>query len=211
MKNVAFLFSGRGSLTRSVQLGIAAAASLARLALVISNNPMARREALPLSDTTNFYALNHRNFPTRSAHEEALTELLEGHDIDLIVLGGYRRVFTNSFVEKYGKITMNTHPSLLPAFPGDGAQRMAIEAGVKITGATLHFINEKVDQGPIIAQAAVSISDNTTVDQLRQLIISEEERLITNAVSAFLDDRLSIEGNKVKISGIPSVLQPSLM
>ncbi|THA05844.1 phosphoribosylglycinamide formyltransferase, partial [Rodentibacter pneumotropicus] len=123
--------------------------------------------------------------------------LLEINNIESIVLGGFRRIFTPTFVDKYGNMTINTHPSILPAFPGDHAQKKAIEAGVKITGATIHFINNEVDQGPIINQDIVRINTNTQESELKEKIIKVEEKIIANAVSDFLNGYLVIEGHKV--------------
>ncbi|WP_425248727.1 phosphoribosylglycinamide formyltransferase [Chelonobacter oris] len=102
-----------------------------------------------------------------------------------------------TFVNKYGNITINTHPSILSAFPGDYAPKKAIEAGVKITGATIHFINNEVDQGPIIDQDIVRINTDTQESELKEKIIKVEEKIIANAVSDFLNGYLVIEDNKV--------------
>lgn len=193
-KNIAFLFSGRGSLLNSVIQGIKKSQINAQLSLVITNNTLADKS---LFSKYNFHIIDHTKYDKRKSFELAIMELLEKNKIDLIVLGGFRRIFSPEFVLKYGNITINTHPSILPAFPGDHAQKKAIQSGVKITGATIHFINNEVDRGPIIDQDIVKINTKTLENELREKIIKVEEKMITNAVSDFLNGYLVIDKNRV--------------
>lgn len=193
-KNVAFLFSGRGSLLNSVIDGINKSKTGSNLKLIITNNTSINYDRF---ENYSFYVIDHKKYDYRIEFEKEIMSLLESNNIGLVVLGGFRRILSPTFVEKYGNITINTHPSILPSFPGDHAQKRAIEAGVKITGATIHFINNEVDQGPIIDQDIVRITENIQESELREKIIKVEEKIISNAVSDFLNGYLIIEGNRV--------------
>ncbi|TCP68327.1 phosphoribosylglycinamide formyltransferase [Baia soyae] len=196
-KRVAFLFSGRGSLMGAVQGGLSGTSS--ELVLVITNNPNVDSSQLPIPEGCEFYCIDHKSYHSRSDHEQEIALLMDRCQIDLIVLGGYRRIFSTEFVEKYGHQTINTHPSLLPAFVGDKAQLKAIQKGVRITGATVHFINNEVDQGPIITQAAVEVKPHYTESDLREAIIGVERLALARAVKLFLDDKLEIQHNVVHV------------
>lgn len=193
-KNIAFLFSGRGSLLPSVIDGIEKSETNSSLSLVITNNASINEEKF---SRYNFYIVDHKKYKQREDFESEIVKLLNLYEIDLIVLGGFRRIFSSSFVRQYGNITINTHPSILPAFPGDKAQKKAIDYGVKLTGATIHFINDEVDNGPIIDQGIVRINSKTSETELRESIIKVEEHLISKAVSDFLNGYLVIDDNKV--------------
>lgn len=197
MKNIAFLFSGRGSLIESVVHAINSVNLEARLSLVLTNNPnFSQNENILFKDIPVIKVCN-RDFSNRDDFEKVIVNHLNIAEIDLIILGGFRRILSPNFVKEFGHMTMNTHPSLLPAFPGDKAQLRALESGCKVTGATLHFINDEVDAGPIIDQEPVRINNNMTLDNLRESIIFVEKKMISKAVIAFLEGRLKILGNKV--------------
>ncbi|SFX57036.1 phosphoribosylglycinamide formyltransferase-1 [Thermoactinomyces sp. DSM 45891] len=196
-KRVAFLFSGRGSLLGAVQDGLKKLSS--ELTLVITNNPKVDSSQLPISEGCYFTCIDHQNYKSRRDHENEISSLIDRYQIDLIVLGGYRRIFSTEFVERYGHKTINTHPSLLPAFVGDKAQLKAIQKGVRITGATVHFINNEVDQGPIITQAAVEVKPHYTESDLREAIIDVEKLALARAVHLFLEDKLEIKDDVVYV------------
>ncbi|MDH3001427.1 phosphoribosylglycinamide formyltransferase [Chelonobacter oris] len=192
--NIAFLFSGRGSLLESVINGMKESNTDSKLSLIITNNPTINKNDFL---EYNFHIVDHKKHENRESFEKTITNLLEENNINLIVLGGFRRIFSPSFVKKYGEMTINTHPSILPAFPGDKAQLKAINYGVKLTGATIHFINEHVDNGPIIDQGFVKITTKTTEEELKEEIIKVEKDLIRKAVSDFINKKLIIKENKV--------------
>jgi phosphoribosylglycinamide formyltransferase-1 len=168
LKNIAFLFSGSDILLGSVIEFCNTTDSGCSLKLIISNNKEANLNSFDVPGNTEFHILNHFDYNIRHEHEDAIENLLIKHEIDLIVLGGYRRVFTERFVNKFGSMIINTHPSILPSFPGDKAQKNAIEYGVRCSGATMHFINNEVDQGPIITQSVVEVEIGITESELRK-------------------------------------------
>ncbi|MBN3831026.1 phosphoribosylglycinamide formyltransferase [Burkholderia sp. Ac-20344] len=199
MKKIAFLFSGRGSLIRSVMKGVDRASVPAEIALVITNNKDFPATGGTLIDRFDVTRILHSEFADRDLFEAAIACQLDAHGVDLIVLGGFRRIFSPAFVNKYGTRTINTHPSILPAFPGDKAQRRALDAGVKVTGATVHFINDEVDAGPIIDQGVVRISAGMTEPELKDEIIKVEEIIIADAVRNILDERIAVENGIVRV------------
>ncbi|GLY62499.1 phosphoribosylglycinamide formyltransferase [Pectobacterium carotovorum subsp. carotovorum] len=205
MKSIAFLFSGRGSLLTSVQDAINDANSQARLSLVLTNNQNFFPEDNPIFDGVSVTKISHHEYKERNEFEEKIAEKLNEVDADLIILGGFRRIFSPPFVERFGHKTMNTHPSLLPAFPGDKAQLKALQAGLRITGATLHFINDEVDAGPIIDQEPVRITNGMTESQLREDIVQVEKKMIYNAIRAFLDGKIKIVNDRVSYEGYADV------
>jgi len=205
MKKVAFLFSGRGSLLTTVLEAINACNQKAELSVVITNNVSFSSDKNPAFKDIKVLKINHHDYKDREEFEREISNHLDSGGADLIILGGFRRIFSPEFVKKYGSITMNTHPSLLPAFPGDKAQLKAINAGLRISGATLHFINEHVDAGPIIDQEPVRILNGTTEYELKELIIEAERLMIYRAVCAFIENRISVFDNRVVYEGYNDV------
>ena len=199
MKIIAFIFSGRGTLLHYIQDQLKILHLKGFVSLVITNNPSAAKESLPIRSGCEFHYIDHKSYENREDHENAIIHLIDRLQIDLIVLGGYRRIFTSDFVDKYGYKTINTHPSLLPAFVGDKAQLMAIQRGVRITGATVHFINNDVDCGPIITQVAVNIHPSYSEKDLKEAIIQQEKKALMLAIRLFIEDKLIINGNLVRI------------
>ncbi|CAM3463191.1 putative phosphoribosylglycinamide formyltransferase [Xenorhabdus nematophila ATCC 19061] len=201
MKKVAFLFSGRGSLLSSVKNAIENSSNPAELCLIITNNKDFSTKGLSDFDGIKVHKISHLDYSSREGFEQEIADKLEKNESDLIVLGGFRRIFSPEFVKKFGNKTINTHPSLLPAFPGDKAQLRAIESGVRITGATVHFINDEVDAGPIIEQECVRIYNGMTESELREAIINAEKEMMYRVVIAFIDNKLKLENNKVFFEG----------
>jgi len=167
--------------------------------LVLSNVPEAegldRARALGVPTV----AIPHRDYGDRDRHEEAVLEALRRVEPDLVCLAGYMRLLSARFVAQYPNRIMNIHPALLPAFPGLEAQRRALEHGVKVTGCTVHFVDEQCDHGPIILQAPVPVLEDDTVDSLSARILAEEHRIYPEAVSLFFQGRLRVEGRRVAI------------
>lgn len=207
MKRVAFLFSGRGSLIHSVIKAINESRTPAELTVIITNNPEFT-SVDSLFDGLKVEVVNHKEFSSRSHFDAHIASILRASQIDLVILGGFRRIFTKEFAMEFGSITMNTHPSLLPALPGDKAQQKALDMGLRITGATLHFINEEVDAGPIIDQQPVRIYNDMTENDLRQAIIDVEQKMIYRATLSFLDGNLKLSENRVIYKDHMSVQNP---
>jgi len=136
---------------------------------------------------------------SRKEHEKEILSCLRKHGVDLVVLDGYMRILSPSFIRGYKNKIMNVHPSLLPAFPGKNAWKQALDHGVKVSGCTIHFADKDVDAGPIILQTPVQVREDDTVEMLKERILVEEKKLYPEAIRLFAEGRLKVEGRKVKI------------
>jgi phosphoribosylglycinamide formyltransferase-1 len=199
--NLGILISGRGSNLRALVAAVRARQVRGRVALVVSNVPAAPGLAWAGSEGLPTACLPHRQFPSREAHDEAILAELRRRGVELVCLAGYMRLLGPAFVRAYPLRILNIHPSLLPAFPGLEAQRRAWEAGVKVSGATVHFVDEELDHGPILAQEAVPVLEDDTPDTLAARILEVEHRLYPLAVSLLCDGRVEVEGRRVRIRG----------
>jgi phosphoribosylglycinamide formyltransferase 1 len=195
---IGILISGRGS----NMLALARAISEGRLpetelAVVISDqrNAAGLLRAAELGVET---LLIERGGRTRSLHDREIIAALRARSVDLVCLAGYMRLLSTEFVEAFRGRILNIHPSLLPAFPGLDAQRQALEHGVKWTGCTVHFVDETLDGGPIIAQQVVPIHDDDTVETLSARILLEEHRIYPEAVARVVRGDYEIDGRRVK-------------
>ena len=148
--------------------------------------------------------INNKDFADREAFDRKVAEELEKRNIDLILLIGYMRYLSNWFVEKYRNRIMNVHPSLLPAFAGGmdtNVHQAVLDAGVEVTGATIHFVDEGADTGPIIAQKEVAIEKGETVDSLKAKVQAAEQELFPQVIKLFCDGKLKVIGNRVEVTG----------
>jgi phosphoribosylglycinamide formyltransferase-1 len=177
------LVSGRGSNLAAIVARIQSGACPARIGVVISN----KKEAQALREAGEAPALflDPADYPDRLTYDATLAERMKAHDVDLIVLAGYMRLITPALIEPYRGRILNVHPSLLPAFPGLRAQRQALEHGVKVSGCTVHVVDEEMDHGPIMAQAAVPVFPDDTEASLSERILKEEHRLLPEAIAAY--------------------------
>jgi phosphoribosylglycinamide formyltransferase 1 len=198
-KVVSFLVSGRGSNFRIVADKILGGEITAEFGCVISNRADAPALAIARSLGIPAYAVESKKYFTRKGHEKALVKLLEKHETDLVVAAGYMRILTPYIIRKYKNRMINIHPALLPSFPGVNAQKQAIDYGVRVSGCTVHFIDEGTDTGPIIIQRAVNVELNDTASILSKRILEEEHKLLPEAVDLFCSDRLVVSGRKVDI------------
>lgn len=199
MKRLGILISGRGSNFEAIADNIAAGAIHAEIAVVIANRPEA-----PGLEAARRRGLNAVSIPSRGLDREIydrmLLEELRKHGVDLVCLAGFMRLLSASFIREFPNRILNIHPSLLPAFPGLDAQHQAWEHGVKITGCSVHFVDEHLDAGPIILQAAVPVLDGDTVETLSARILQEEHRIYSAAISIVLSGNWRIEGRRVILS-----------
>ena len=202
MKNIVVLISGRGSNLEAVLR--AAEAERWRQTLgaavvaVISN----RRDAAGVAVAQRFgiaaAVIEHSAFPSREAFEAALAAEVDRYDPALVLLAGFMRVLTPGFVRRYAGRLVNIHPSLLPLFPGLQTHRQALEAGVRVHGATVHFVSEAVDSGGIIAQAVVPVLPTDNEETLADRVLEQEHRLLPHALRLLLEQRVScVEGRVV--------------
>ena len=191
------LASGRGSNLQAILDAIEAGRCPARVAVVVSD----RKDAPALERARRAGAkavhLDPGAYPDRVAFDEAVAEVLHQHATELVCLAGYMRVLSAEFVRRFPGRILNVHPALLPAFPGLHAQRQALQHGVKVAGATIHFVDEGVDTGPIVLQSAVPVLDNDTEDTLATRILVEEHRLYPEAIRLYAEGRLRVEGRRV--------------
>ena len=146
--------------------------------------------------------LPHQDFPSREAFEVALADAIDRHRPALIVLAGFMRVLTPAFVARYCGRLLNIHPSLLPAFPGLDTHRRALQAGVRLHGATVHFVSEGVDQGPIVAQAAVPVRPDDSEQALAARVLAQEHILLPRCVRWILEGRVRLDGERVIADGV---------
>ena len=196
---VGVLASGRGSNLQAILDAAARPDYPARVALVVSDREQA--QALERARARGVPAVwaNPKDFGDRTAYDAELRRLLEGAGVGLVCLAGFMRILTPGFVRAWAGRILNVHPSLLPAFPGLHAQRQALEYGVRVAGATVHFVDEGVDTGPIVLQAGVPVRPDDTEDALAARILAEEHRLYPEAIRLFAEGKLTISGRKVTI------------
>lgn len=196
---IGVLASGRGSNFDAIAHAAEAGAIPATVAVLITDRTNIRALDLARHHRIEAVVIEPRDYPRREAHEEQVIATLEKHAVGLVCLAGYMRILTGAFVKHFEGRLLNIHPSLLPLFPGLHAQRQALEHGVKVSGATVHFVDEGVDTGPIVAQAAVSVRSDDTEETLAERILREEHRIYPEAIRLFAEGRLTIEGRRVRI------------
>ncbi len=202
---VGVLASGRGSNLQAIIDAIEAGKLDARIVLVLSN----KRDAAALERArkhglTDIF-LDPKPFAgqpdSREAYDRAVLDVLRKHDVELVLLAGYMKIVTSVLVKAYENRMMNIHPALLPSFPGLDVQKKELEHGVKLSGCTVHFVTEGVDEGPIIIQAAVPILESDTPETLAARILVEEHEIYPKAVQLYAEGRLKVDGRIVRISG----------
>jgi len=193
------LVSGNGSNLQAIIDRIEAGELDARIACVISNTPDAF--ALTRAKAHNIPAVVHENsgFRERREYDAALVDILRGYGVELVVLAGFMRILTDVMVNAFPNAIMNIHPALLPAFPGLHAQQQALDYGVRFTGCTVHFVDCGTDTGPIILQAVVPVKQDDTEESLSARIQAEEHRTFPEAVSLFIEGRITVNGRLVRI------------
>jgi len=197
-RNLGVLISGRGSNLQALVDAIAAGRLNASITIVISNRPEAEGLIRARMAGLETEVLDHRTFGSRSEYDAALVDRLRHHEVGLVCLAGFMRLLGAQFVEAFPNAVLNVHPSLLPAFPGVDAQRQALEHGTKVAGCTVHIVTAELDAGPIIAQRAVPVLPEDTVDSLSARILAEEHRLYPEAVATILAGGWTIEGRRFR-------------
>jgi phosphoribosylglycinamide formyltransferase 1 len=201
-RRVAILISGRGSNMAALIQAAKAADYPAEIVVVISNRPDAG--GLEKAGESGVPAVVIESKPfgkDRAAFEAVLQSALDEHQVDLICLGGFMRLLTAEFVQRWYGRMLNIHPSLLPSFPGLEPQAQALRAGVKISGATVHFVIPQTDAGPILMQGAIAVRDDDTPDTLAARIIEIEHRIYPDALRLVASGRIRLEGDVCKTVG----------
>ena len=195
-RRLGILLSGRGSNFDAIADHIAAGKLNAEIAVVISNVESAPGlENAKARGLTTLYIQSRQR--AREDFDREVIEVLRKHQVSLVVLAGFMRIVSRVFIEAFPYGILNIHPSLLPAFPGTEVQQKAIDHGVKFSGCTVHFVDDTLDGGPIILQAAVPVLDGDTAEELSARILKEEHRIYSEAIGLVLSGRVEIQGRKV--------------
>jgi phosphoribosylglycinamide formyltransferase 1 len=198
-RRIAVLASGRGSNFQAVIEAIKQGKIPATCIALITDNPEAyaiiRAEKAGIPVTIVDYSL----YSSRELYERALLSVMQQADADLFVLAGYMRILGNAIVRSFSGKIMNIHPALLPSFTGLHAQRQALNYGVKVSGCTVHFVDENLDGGPIILQRCVTVEDGDDEDLLAERILKHEHECLPEAIRLFCEGKLEINGRKVRI------------
>jgi phosphoribosylglycinamide formyltransferase-1 len=196
VKRLGILLSGRGSNFEAIARNVLSGRLPCEIGFVFSNRPdaaglaRARELGLPCGSIPSAGM-------ERAAFDAQVVELLKQHRVDWVCLAGYMRLLSGGFVSQFPERILNIHPSLLPAFPGLDAQHQALIHGVKVTGCTVHFVDENLDAGPILLQSPVPVLDNDTVETLSARILAEEHRIYSEALAWVLRGNYRIEGRRV--------------
>lgn len=161
----------------------------ARVGIVLSNVASAAGLGRAKDAGVPTVVIHHKDFPSREAFDEAVVDELKKHEVDLVCLAGFMRLLSPVFVRAFPRRILNIHPSLLPSFPGLNAQRQALEHGVKVSGCTVHVVDEELDHGPIVLQTAVPVREDDTEESLSERILVEEHRAYPKAIRLLLDRR----------------------
>ncbi len=199
--NIGVLISGRGSNLQAIIDGIEQGKVAAKISLVVSNNPdaygleRARKHGIPA------VVVDHRMYSTRQEFETVVIERLNEEGVELVVLAGFMRVLTEHFLKAFPLRVINIHPALLPSFPGVGVQAKAVDYGVRFSGCTVHFVNEGVDTGPIIAQAVVPVYPTDTGEILADRILKMEHQIYPKVIHWIAERRVRVEGRRVFVEG----------
>jgi phosphoribosylglycinamide formyltransferase 1 len=197
MKRIVILISGGGSNMDAIIRAARAEKWPAEIVAVISNRPQAPGLELAAAHKVPAISIDHRSFSSRADFDSELQHRVDQYRPDIVVLAGFMRILSDAFVEHYAGRMVNIHPSLLPSFPGLFTHRRALQAGVKLHGATVHFVTAELDHGPIIAQAAVPVLDHDTEASLAARVLVEEHKIYPRALRALVEDKLSMVDGRV--------------
>lgn len=196
------LISGNGSNFQAIIDAIEKKRLDAEVRVVVSNREDAYGLVRAQKHGVPTEIVDHRKFPSREAFDQHLIERFKDRQVELVVLAGFMRLLSADFVHTYSNRIMNIHPALLPAFPGLHVQRKAVEAGVRFSGCTVHFVNEECDQGPIIIQAVVPVFPDDSEESLSARILKEEHRIYPKAIQLYSEGRLHVAGQRVLVDGL---------
>lgn len=211
---IGVLASGRGSNFQSIINEIASQRLKAKIVLLITDNPSAFAIEKAKKHIIEHLVILPKEYRSRDDYFVKIAEELKKRDVGLVVLAGFMRIIRKPLINAFPNRIMNIHPALLPSFPGLHSQRQAFEYGVKISGCTVHFVDEGMDTGPIIIQAAVPVLQNDTEETLSERILRLEHKIYPEAIRLFSEGKIEVEGRKVRIKGYnpidTSIINPSL-
>lgn len=203
-RRVGILISGRGSNMKALIEAAARPGYPARIVTVISNRADAAGLAAADAAGIGTLVLPHKDYPDRAAFDAALDEALRAERVEIVCLAGFMRLFTAEFVERWRGRMLNIHPSLLPSFPGLHPQLQALDAGVRFSGCTVHFVTPVMDSGPIVAQAAVPVHPGDTAETLEARILEAEHRLYPMALMLVATGKARMVGERTVLEGVNS-------
>jgi len=199
MINIGVLVSGGGTNLQAIIEAIEEGKIAGEIKVVISDNS----EAYALKRAQRYHIdtryIHFKEFKNREDYEKEIIKTLKENKIELVVLAGYMRILSPYFIRSYKNKIINIHPALLPSFPGLHAQKQTLEYGAKVSGCTVHFVDEGVDSGPIILQKAVKVKEGDTEETLAKRILKEEHQIYPRAIQLFAEERLEINGRRVFI------------
>lgn len=202
MIRLGVLASGRGSNFQAILDAIDSGTLNAQAVLLVTDNPGAYALERAKKHAVESLVLQPKHYSSRDDYYLAIREALHSREIDLVLLAGFMRIVGKPLIDAYRNRIMNIHPALLPSFPGLHGQKQANDYGVKISGCTVHFVDEGMDTGPIIVQAAVPAYSDDTEESLSERILSMEHKIYPEAVRLFAAGRLQVRGRKVHIAGL---------
>ena len=201
MLNLGVLASGRGSNFQSIIDEIEAGKLNASIKLLIVDNPDAYAIERAKKHSIEYLYINPKEFPTKDDFFLKIADELKARNVELVIFAGFMRIVRKPLIDAFPNRILNIHPALLPSFPGLHGQKQAMDYGVRISGCTVHFVDEGMDTGPVIIQAAVPVSPDDTEETLSARILKLEHKIFPEAIRLYADGRLSVEGRVVKIKG----------
>lgn len=211
---IGVLASGRGSNFQSIIDEIESQRLKAQIVLLITDNPFAFAIERAKKHGIEYLAITPKSFNSKDDFYRNIADELKKRDAELVVLAGFMRIVGKPLIEAFPNRIMNIHPALLPSFPGLYGQKQALEYGVKVSGCTVHFVDEGMDTGPIIIQAVVPVFQDDTEESLSERILKFEHKIYPEAIRLFSQGRIEIEGRKVRIKGAINpdtyIVNPSL-
>ena len=196
MFKLAVLASGRGSNLQSIIDKLHLSEKEIEVSYVISNKKGAQALKRAEKNQIPFYLIDEKIYNNKEDYEQEIIKVIDENDIDLIVLAGYMKILSARFVKHFQDKIINIHPSLLPAFPGLDAQKQAVDYGVKVSGCTVHFVDEGVDSGPIIKQKTVKVNYQDNEESLSQKILKYEHQLLPEVIELISKGKVAIDGNR---------------
>jgi phosphoribosylglycinamide formyltransferase 1 len=197
---IGVLASGRGSNMEAIVRACQAGTVPGEVVVVISNRASAGALETARGHGVEARFMDPKPYGSREAYDRALVEALKARGVTLVCLAGYMKLVSKAFIDAFRDRILNIHPSLLPAFPGLGAHRQALDFGVKVSGCTVHMVELAMDAGPIVMQAAVPVLDGDDEDRLSERILQEEHRIYVEAVKAFCENRVTMRDRRVTIA-----------
>lgn len=197
--NIAVFASGNGTNFQAIIDKVKDGYIPAEIALLVSDNKDAYAIQRAKNAGIETFILSPKGFKSREEYDKSIIEKLKKKDVGLVILAGFMRLMSPYFVREYKNKVLNIHPALLPSFKGTHGVKDALEYGVKVTGPTVHFVDEKLDHGPIILQEAVFVSDDDTEESLHQKVHQKEYEIYPKAVKLFVEGKLRVEGRRVKM------------